>query len=181
MGLITLVVQEKKVSLFYFFEATYQSDPHALAIWSREQSYTRGDLYRLACQYGNHFRSVGVEPGDMVALYHTNTAECILVSLGLWSIGASPAMINVNLAAESLEHCVRISGAKLLVVDQDQGCQDRINGSRERLERDVGVQVVTLDSALKRKIADSDSSRPPDSLRDIANSPKAIAVLYYTR
>lgn len=151
-----------------------------LGIWSREGCYTRRELYQRSCQYGNYFLSLGVSPGERVALYHMNSPEFIFTWTGLWAIGCAPAMINYNLTADPLVHCVKIADTKVLLVDQDQDCQSRIRGSAQRLEQETGVKIIVLDDDLKSKLARADDSRPPDSYRSTYSSPSTPMALIYT-
>jgi len=172
---------EKRASLWYAFEAACLEKPNNLLIWSREGSYTRKEVFQISCKYGNYLLEQGVRPGNMVALYHMNAPEFMFMWLGLWSIGCVPAMINYNLAAESLEHCVNISNAKIIMVDQDQGCQDRVNGSRQKLQDEMGVKAIVLDTELKAHIAGSEFKRPPNEQRNVVNYPRFPIALFYTR
>ena len=150
------------------------------SLWSRSGVYTWNQTYERVCQYANYFLSLGVQPGDIVAVYLQNAPEFLFVWHGLLSIGCAPALINYNLASDALVHCVRLSGARILIVDEDQGCQERINGSWDRLVSDVGVRPITLSEELRASIAISDSSRPPDSYREETQG-KVPCSLIYTR
>lgn len=64
-------------------------------------------------------REHGVRKNDVVAMDYTNKLEFIIIWLALWNLGAIPAMINYNLSGESLEHCITVSEAKLVLVDPE--------------------------------------------------------------
>lgn len=142
--------------------------------------YTWGQAYERVCQYGNYFRSLGVHPGEYVGVYLLNSPEVIFSWMGLLSVGAAPALINYNLASDTLIHCISISGTKVLLSDADEGCQTRIQGAREKIANNLGVNMVTLSDELKAKIVNSDPVRPVEN-PDWASSPTLPLGLLYTR
>jgi acyl-CoA synthetase (AMP-forming)/AMP-acid ligase II len=113
-------------------------------------------------------------------MYMMNRPEFLFAHLGSWSIGSSPAWINYNLAGDSLFHCLKISGAKVLLVDEDQECRQRIEDIRQKLEEELGMTILILDSNLKGEISRSEPKRPEDSLRAGAKG-KFPLFLFYTR
>lgn len=90
-------------------------------------------------------------------------------------------MINYNLAATPLTHCVSISGASVMIADSDDGCQERIQGSGGKALGELGVKIITLSAELKAQIASSDASRPSDENRAVVNSVNAPVLIIYTR
>ena len=149
-------------------------------MWSREGIYTWREAHSRVCQYASYFLSSGAKPGSLVALYMQNAPEFIFAWIGLWAIGCAPVMLNWNLGAESLLHCIKISGAKIMLVDGEAGCQERIQKERDRIEGELQVKIVILTNSLKAEIANLVASRPDDSYRDcvVGTSPGA---LFYTR
>lgn len=109
-----------------------------------------------------------------------NRPEFLFVHLGTWSIGTAPAWINYNLAGDALVHCLKISGAKVLIVDEDSECRKRIEDVRSRLEDDLGMTIQVLDQSLKGEILRMEPKRPGDELRKDAKG-KAPVFLFYTR
>ncbi len=93
--------------------------------------------------------------------------------------GCAPAMINFNLTGDALVHCLKVSGAKVVLVDQDAGVQERIENERTKLGQ-LGMTLVHLNESLKQDIAMRTPQRPEDSYREgvKGNFP---AALFYTR
>ena len=174
------VVKEKRANCFYLFEDTALRYADAECIWSRAGCYTWKKTYDRVCQYGNYFLSLGLKPGDLLGVYLLNSPEFIFVWLGLWSIGCAPALINYNLASDSLVHCVKLSGTSVLMVDCDPDCQKRTDECREKLVTETGIKLVTLTEQLKSELAHSDATRPADALRAESSS-EMITGLIYTR
>ncbi|MCJ1395213.1 hypothetical protein MMC18_008096 [Xylographa bjoerkii] len=171
-------VRESRQSCFYLFEANVALFPEALAIWSRTGNYTWSQVYNRACQYATFFLKQGVEPGQIVGLYMQNAPEFLFVWLGLMAIGCAPAMINWNLSADPMVHCVKISKTKLLIVDEEQGCQDRIGSEKERLEGELGVNVITMSEVLQAEIARLPIARPEDAYRENVTAASPCALFY---
>jgi acyl-coenzyme A synthetase/AMP-(fatty) acid ligase len=113
-------------------------------------------------------------------MYMMNRPEFLFAHLGGWSIGSAPAWINYNLAGDALVHCFKVSGAKVLLVDEDQECRDRIEAVRERLESELGMTVLILDTGLKGEISRLEPTRPEDELR-VGMKGKFPLFLFYTR
>ncbi|MCJ1434424.1 hypothetical protein MMC27_003792 [Xylographa pallens] len=176
---LTNAVKQRRASPFYLFEANVALFPEAVAVWSRTGIYTWSQVYDRVCQYAKFFLAQGVEPGQIVGLYMQNAPEFFFVWLGLMAIGCAPAMINWNLGADPLVHCIKISKTTLLIVDEEQGCQDRVESEKQRVEAELGVRVITMSEVLKAEIASVSAPRPEDAYRAnvIAGSPCA---LFYT-
>lgn len=173
-------MKNKKANCFYLLEENVEKHPDIECIWSRTDIYTWKQVYDRVCQFGNYFLSLGVEPGDIVAVYLQNAPEFLIIWFGLLSIGCAPALINYNLASAALVHCVRTSGAKLLIVDSDEGCQERVRGSEAEMVASLGLKTVVLSDELKSEIASSNSTRPANSYRDTLQG-KTPCALIYTR
>ena len=171
-------MKAKRANCFYLFEETALKYADTECIWSRSGCYTWKQVYDRVCQYGNYFLSLGLKPGDLLAVYLQNAPEFVFVWLGLWTIGCAPALINYNLAADSLVHCVKISDAKVLLVDSDANCKRRVDDCEGKLTMDTGVKIVTLTDQLKAEIAHSNTTRPADALRDERNDKMLTALIY---
>jgi acyl-CoA synthetase (AMP-forming)/AMP-acid ligase II len=98
--------------------------------------------------------------------------------LGQWVVGAAPAMINYHLTGDALIHCVKLSGAKLMIVDWDDEVRERIEENRSRLEGELGVRIIILDDATKTHINSLAPIRPPNSLRDGTAPTFPMSLLY---
>jgi acyl-CoA synthetase (AMP-forming)/AMP-acid ligase II len=122
----------------------------------------------------------GVQPGDLVGMYMMNRPEFLFAHLGSWSIGSAPAWINYNLAGDSLVHCLKVAGAKLLLVDEDSECRKRIEDVRERLEGELGMTIKILGQDLKGEISRMEPKRPGDEMR-VGAKGKFPLFLFYTR
>lgn len=109
-----------------------------------------------------------------------NSPEMIIAWLALLAIGAAPAMINYNLEGPALKHCLNISGAKLMLVDEDEACRQRVQSTKEAIEDDLGIKTAVLDEALKSSIHSLAPEVPDKKYRD-GMDPEFPTVLMYTR
>jgi hypothetical protein len=158
-------VKEDKVSLWYLLEDACKAHWNDRAIWTRERSYTFGEFYETTIKYASWMLEQGVRPGDLVAMYLINSAEFMMVWYATICIGAGPAFINYNLEGKALLHCLSVCESKLIIVDDDEGCQRRINGSRQEIESQ-GLNIVTLDTSLKQTISSRPATRPGNEYRN---------------
>ncbi|KAF2848776.1 fatty acid transporter-like protein [Plenodomus tracheiphilus IPT5] len=167
-------------SLWYQFEAQVRRLPaQEEAIWSRNGCYTWAETYANACRYGQYLQREGVQSGKLFAMYMMNRPEFIFMHLGSWSIGSAPAWINYNLAGDALVHCLKVSEAKVLIVDEDAECRKRIEDIRDRLEGDLGMEIRILDAGMKGEISRMEPVRPGDEMRVHAKG-KFPLFLFYT-
>lgn len=171
-------MREKRVSQWYFFERHAQQKPNAECIWWRPRSYTFAEAYHRACQFAQFFLARGVKPGDLVALFMANSPDFLFAWLGLFAIGAAPAMINHNLSKAALLHCLGIAECPLILADGRPELLERIDEVQEELSA-KGVTVVKLAEA-KTEIAALKGERPGDELR-AGVTPKSPFGLFYTR
>lgn len=157
-------MKEDKVNLWYVLEETCKRHENRRAIWWRERSYTFRELHDETLRIAQWMLEQGARPGELVALYLTNSPHFMFSWFACMAIGAAPAFINYNLEGKALLHCLDVAQTRLLVVDDDAGCQARIEGSRADIES-RGMKIAVLDDALKRAISSRPVVRPGDELR----------------
>ena len=87
-------------------------------------------------------------------------------------------MVNWNLAGDSLRHCLKISGAQLLLVHGDEGCLTRIENEREYIEGELQIKIIILSDALKMELAVSVVVRPDDTYREGLKGEDPAALIY---
>ncbi|KAL8686572.1 MAG: hypothetical protein Q9218_007010, partial [Villophora microphyllina] len=88
------------------------------------KTWTFKEVYDTVLKYGTWLKTTHrIAPKEIVALIFMNRPEFLFVWLGLWSIGAYPALINYNLTGGPLIHCLTTSTARLVFVDEE--VQDR--------------------------------------------------------
>lgn len=109
-----------RLNLFYLLEGRAQSRSHAnkdLLLFEGKR-HTYAAVYDRALRYGNWLKeTLGIRPGDIVAMSFQNSDTFVFVWFALWSIGAKPAFINYNLTGNALSHCLKVATTKLCLVD----------------------------------------------------------------
>ncbi|KAF2483763.1 fatty-acyl-CoA synthase [Neohortaea acidophila] len=156
-------LQANRTAPWYLVEEVCQRQPHIRALWTRERSWTYDEMYSTTLQMAQWMLEQGVRPGDLVALYLRNSAEFMMLMFATFAIGASVAPINYNLEGRALMHCLTVVESRLLIVDADEECRARVEGSRGEMEK-KGVVAVVLDDALKRDFAARPVVKPDDAL-----------------
>ena len=89
-------------------------------------------------------------------------------------------MINFNLTGDALIHCLKVSGAKILIVDGEERISSRVEAVRDRIEQELSMQAIILDQQLKSSIATRPVERPDDIYRS-GVEPDFPAIVVYTR
>ena len=173
-------VKEGRTSMWYFLEQRAAELGNREAIWSRAGCYTWLEMMDRANQYAGWFQSQGVKRGDLVAFFMLNSPDFIFAWIGLWAIGAAPAMINYHLTGRALVHCLKLSEAKLVLIDGDDAAMGRIGEVRLEMEQISSGQIrfIRLED-VKGDIYALPPTRPGDEHRAglVANDPMG---LFYT-
>lgn len=87
-------------------------------------------------------------------------------------------MINFNLSGDALLHCLRISGAAILLVEDLPDCKARIDEEAEKIESDLHMTIVPLSNDLKKEIGSGKVVRIGDQYRQDVCGDTPIALLY---
>ncbi|KAK2827822.1 hypothetical protein FQN49_007309 [Arthroderma sp. PD_2] len=158
---------------------TVKRYPGMICLWTRARSYTYQQVQDQACQYAHFFLAQGVRKGDLVAVYLQNREEFMIIWLALWSIGCAPAAINYNITGNALIHCLKISGSKILLVDEDPACRSRVQECQSDITGSLEMKLKTLDGFLKAHIRTLPTTLPSEELgRNIEG--EFPAILLYT-
>ncbi|EMF17293.1 long-chain fatty acid transport protein 1 [Sphaerulina musiva SO2202] len=182
------LAQQNKRSLYYMFEEQALLRGDSACIWYRPTgdgaapdtppvTSSWRETYDSVNRYAQFLLENHVAPGDFVATYLMNSPDFIHHLLGSWAIGAAPALVNYHLTGEGLVHCLKVASSKILVVDEDEGCQQRVQQVRPRLE-ELGIRVVVLDAETKRSIHDKQAKRPDNTYRDHVAADFPIFLFY---
>lgn len=89
-------------------------------------------------------------------------------------------MINYNLEDTALVHCLKVSGANLVLVDDDKMCRARIEKDRTTIEHDLSMKIVHLDAATKQEIATLSAEQLPDEYAKTVRGYTPVSI-FYTR
>lgn len=90
--------------------------PHNIAIYFEDRTITYKELDEAGNKYAHWAQDRGVAMGDTVAVLMENRPEFMMAWLGLAKIGAVAALINSNLRSRALAHCLKLAGARHIVL-----------------------------------------------------------------
>ena len=98
-------------------ERTVDAFPDNLAFIDDDRQWTYREFDAYANQVANWALAQGLTRGDTVGFFARNRLEYVGIWFGLSKVGVVPALINYQLRASALAHCVKISRASLVIVD----------------------------------------------------------------
>ena len=126
------------VPISYFLDQAVQKNSDAVFIryFGRKMSY--GNFYQLMLRFAAGLESLGVSPGDRVALVLPNVPQFPIAYWAAHRIGAVVVLINPLLSERELIEQLKISGARIAIV------LDRISPRifRSRQETDLRHVVI---------------------------------------
>lgn len=138
-----------------WLERTALADPDRPALYlGREMKASYGQFHALARAMAGALRSIGIRPGDRVAIYMKNCPDYLIALYGVWYAGAVAVPINAKLHGREATFILDNSGAGLvfatpaLAADlSEAGCQTPIcdtagDGYRAMLAEDP-IAAVT--------------------------------------
>ena len=102
------------------FERVVDKYPNNVAWRFEGQLITYAEMDVLANKAANWALSLGLQPGDAVALFMENRPEYVSFWYGLSKVGIVVGLINHNLTDKALAHCVNIADAKIILTGADQ-------------------------------------------------------------
>lgn len=139
---------------------------------------TYQELDEAASRIANGLVSLGVNPGDRVAIHFDNRPEFIMVFLGVMRAGAILVPTNVMYTAEEMDHILTDSGAKVLfVVSPLAEKLSSLVTNLESLSSSVELGEGLLSSALSFDtfVEEASPVRP-----EITRDPENVAIIQYT-
>ncbi len=139
------------------------------------------DFDRRANQFANWGLSIGLKPGDCVALFMENTPDYIAVWAGMAKIAVKTALINSHLTGAGLAHCVKIASAKALVMNPELEAAYATAKADMPLEKGAWSlgEGAAPDMAIASAVAAASTARPDRSHRAGIKASE-IALYIYT-
>ncbi|HKW08032.1 MAG TPA: AMP-binding protein [Candidatus Dormibacteraeota bacterium] len=116
-------------------EALLRPSPDVV-LRSGDRSVTRADLAVAAAEAAGGVASLGLEPGDRVAIYAANSLEWVIAYLGVLRAGACAVMLNPDYHSSEAQHILGDSQPKLVVAD----------GPRAEIASRLGLKVAPIEN-----------------------------------
>lgn len=183
-------VKQNRVSNFSILEEHAQNPKIAneifLIIAENDKRWTFKEFYEVSLRYAGWLHNTHkVAFGEFVALDFMNSEQMLFLITALWALGASPALINCNLTSKPLIHSVKISTARLLIVDPDVAARALTDETKEAFlapnfrNNAFPLEIVTLDAGLQSSLNYFPLYRAPGNILETI-TPADISSLIYT-
>lgn len=167
-----------RINSFYLIEEHANNPKVAFKpfILYQGTSWTFKQTYDVVLRYAGYLQSdYSVKPGDIIALNFMNCPQYMFLVLAIWSLGAVPAFINYNLTSEAFVHSVRVSSARLLIIEQE--VEQKVFTEEVRLS--LALEIIVFSSGLESSIERYLPFRAPDTARSGATT-RSPCVLIFT-
>jgi long-chain acyl-CoA synthetase len=144
-------------NLAYSLLHSVGSQPERTAIVHGQERTTYGELLRRTESVAAQLRSIGIQKGDKVGLLFPNHPDFIACFFAVVGIGAIVVPINPLLKSEEIEHILKDSGAKALLVHANT-----ISEALTALPTVPSVKSILVSGAVPAEL--NDSALPCDIL-----------------
>ncbi len=104
------------ISLGQMLEQSAAKYPGNLAVVFINNKITYAQLDKMANRFANVLKKLGVQKGDRVALHMPNTPQMVFAYYGTVKLGAVAVMFNPLYSPREIEHQLRDSGAKVMLI-----------------------------------------------------------------
>ncbi len=152
-------------------ELAAETQGEAPALVGETESFTYAGLAGRLRAYARWALAAGLTGGETVALLAPNRPEYLACWLGVTRVGGVVALINSNLRGAALSHCLKVSGARHLVVDPE------LAGAVAEAAEALGLRIWTLGAGGP---ADGRSQAPLAAEEDPRPTLSQPALLIYT-
>ena len=180
-----------RINSFYLLEE-YANDPRiqdGLFIMYEGRTWTFRETYDITLKYAAFLHQQhSIQKDDIVAIDFVNCPQFLFLTLAIWSRGALPALINYNLVGEAFLHSVRVSTARLVIIDPavashvlTEETTSTLHAENFRGEGAAPLKTVIWNAELEGTLesAQSPSFRALDEARSGSN-PREASVLIFT-
>ncbi|KAL2917852.1 hypothetical protein HK105_202725 [Polyrhizophydium stewartii] len=148
--------------------------------------YTFAELNGEINKLAKFFLSLGVRPGDKVAMILENSPEFIMSWFALMKLGATAAFVNINLRDNALRHVVKLAGPRVVVTQSHLAAQimpslESMPGIEDTKFVSFGPRVRPAGSIFVQPVETAllSPSEPPSEFKD-GVSIDDTAMLIYT-
>ena len=100
-------------------EQSAKRNPNGLAIIFEDSQYTYRELNSWVNRMAHTFRDLGVQKGDVIAVFIENRPELLVCIAALTKIGGVAALINTSLRGAALRHSLTVVDAKRVIVGEE--------------------------------------------------------------
>jgi non-ribosomal peptide synthetase-like protein len=123
------------------FEATAARVPDKTALMFDARRVTYAELNHDADRVAHRLIEAGVQPGDMVGLWHPRGIELLTLQLGIAKTGAAWLPFDADVPTDRIAVCLDDAAAKALLIDEH-------HGQSARAQSDISAQILTAHELL---------------------------------
>lgn len=147
------------------------------------RTWTFRQTYELVLRNAGWLHSTyNITKGEFVAINMVNCAPFIFLTLAIWSLGATPAMINYNLTGDGFTHSVKTSGARVLITDPETEANTLTEATRLVVKSPTfrndafPLEIAVLGEGVIKSLDYFPPYRAPDSVRSglVGRSPQVL-------
>jgi len=161
--------------LFSLFRANAPADDAIFIRTHDGRVITYGDLFRISARYANVLKSLGVVPGDRVAVQVEKSPEAILLYLACVRAGAVFLPLNTAYTLNELSYFLGDAEPRVVVVAPE--AEDRVRD----LAAGLGVaHTLTLGTDGSSGTLPAGALSQPPEFPDIDRAPGDLAAILYT-
>jgi acyl-CoA synthetase (AMP-forming)/AMP-acid ligase II len=156
----------------YFEEAADAAGSEPFLIdGTNDRRFTYDEIDERANAVANELLDLGIEKGDRVSFMIPNVPEFVTAYIATQKLGVVPALINSELKGPTLEHCLTLPDADLLITTTDivnayDELGDAVNYDHDPWVIEHGRSINEVDVPEARQFStvvdEGDSSRPPE-------------------
>jgi fatty-acyl-CoA synthase len=168
--------------------AQKQSDRDALVHTETGHRYSYRDLSKEIDRAALGFLSLGIRPGDKIALWSANVPEWMVAFLGLAKIGALTVPIDPGAATDNLYYILEQSGSRGLIV-ADSGDSGTMLATASAAKSDIPLleHIIVIagssdkDLILWYKLINAGKNTTMETLAEISGTVKPedpVAIMY---
>jgi fatty-acyl-CoA synthase len=145
------------------------------AILSDRECFTYYELAGRARQYARWALARGLAKGDVVGLLIPNRPEHLAIWLGITRVGGVVALLNTNLAGQSLAHCIQAASPKHLIVGTELA--EAFDTALAHLRAPPHVWMHGGTSGINEQIASlATAPLEPGELREVSVDDRALYI-----
>lgn len=160
----------------HLFDQIQSAMPEASAPFAREpgrRTISYGDLLALSARFAGAITSLGVKPGDRVAVQVEKSIEALMVYLACLRAGAVFLPLNTAYTPAEIEYFLTDAEPSLFLCDPSRA------EALAPIAGKAGAKLKTLGADGRGSMADHVAQADP-TFRDVARGPDDLAAILYT-
>lgn len=161
-------------NLYSAIQASFRSRPDTIVLEAGSRQWTAARLDAWVGTFASALKTLGLQPGDRIAVQVEKSAENIALYLGALRIGAIYVPLNTAYVAREIDYFLRDASPRVVII-----APERL-ASLNEMARSAGVEhVMTLGANGDGSLIDL-VAQQHESAQVVACNPDDLAVICYT-